>query len=197
MYVRPGHISETTEPISTQFSALNNKVFRSAHSKFHWNHTRIRVCFLPSRPARLFGEIQYMHPIHYICKHMHACMHAFFAYVHVCASHRRLMQACVCMSLNTLGVQCKHQHGSFKCLLELASIKSEIGYNSARCGFLAYWPYLLRDMYSICHKCNWCKNTTFYAHFYLTPNVDLHFSKNFKYLRNNLAASRGFFDILF
>ena len=56
----PGHISETTKPVSIKFSVLNGDVFTSLHSWFHRDQTRLKVCFLPLRPAHSFGEIQYM-----------------------------------------------------------------------------------------------------------------------------------------
>ena len=56
----PGHISECTRPILIKFLALDSKVFWSSHSQFHWNETRIRVCFLPLHPACLFGEKRYL-----------------------------------------------------------------------------------------------------------------------------------------
>ena len=55
----PGHISETTETITITFSALDLEVLRSWHSEFHCSRTRLRLRFLPPRPARLFIKIQY------------------------------------------------------------------------------------------------------------------------------------------
>ena len=56
----PCYISKIIEPILFTFSAHNVRVFSSSHSQFHWNHTRIKIHFLPPRPARLFGEIRYL-----------------------------------------------------------------------------------------------------------------------------------------
>ena len=55
-------ISQNFIPISFKISAINVEVFSSPHNKFHYNQTRLKVCFLPPHLVRLFGEIQYSPP---------------------------------------------------------------------------------------------------------------------------------------
>ena len=55
---------DTTEPTWIIFSALKIKEFRSPPCEFHWNQRRLRVCFLPPYPARLFGKIRWMKQRH-------------------------------------------------------------------------------------------------------------------------------------
>ncbi len=52
-------ISQNTNQSESKFSALIVDIFKGSQSKSHWNLTSIKACFLPLRPARLFGEIQY------------------------------------------------------------------------------------------------------------------------------------------
>ena len=45
---------------TTIFSGLLAKVFSSSVAKIYCNPTSLRLCFQPTRPARLFGTIRYL-----------------------------------------------------------------------------------------------------------------------------------------
>ena len=105
----PGHISETTKPIWIIFWAINHEVYKSRHSEFHCNMTRLRVRFLPPHPVCLFGKIWYcdFHASHQKCCEWWFWLYAFFSKfgqrslsslcVHacMCGRGRRCMHACV------------------------------------------------------------------------------------------------------